>query len=51
MGPLSKDETRRDSSLTLTISHYTVIKTMFMYFCLWFSWPWGWLQMWPKKVL
>jgi len=18
---------------------------MFMYFCVWFSWPWGWLQM------
>jgi len=45
MSPLSKDETRRDSSLTLTISHYTVIKIMFMYFCLWFSWPWWWLQM------
>jgi len=32
---LSKDETRRDSSLTLTISHYTVIKTMFLthYLC------------------
>jgi len=30
---LSKDETRRDSSLALTISHYTVIKTMFTYFC------------------
>jgi len=29
---LSKDETRHDSSLTLMISHYTVIKTMFMYF-------------------
>jgi len=28
----------------LTISHYTVIKTTFMYFCVWFSWPWGWLQ-------
>jgi len=28
-----------------------VIKTMFMYFCVWFSWPWGWLQMWPKQVL
>jgi len=27
-----------DSSLALTISHYTVIKTMFMYFCVWFSW-------------
>jgi len=48
---LSKDETRRDSSLALTISHYTVIKTMFMYFCVWFSWPWGWLQMWSKHVL
>jgi len=32
MSPLSKDETRRDSSLTLMISHYTVIKTMFMHF-------------------
>jgi len=32
MSPLSKDEARRDSSLTLTISHYTVIKTMFMYY-------------------
>jgi len=30
--------TRRGSSLTLMISHYTVIKTMFMYFCVWFSW-------------
>jgi len=40
MSPLSKDETRRDSSLALTIGHYTVIKTMFMYFCVWFSWPW-----------
>jgi len=49
--PLSKDETRRDSSFTLTISHYTVIKTMLMYFCVWFSWQWGWLQMWPKHVL
>jgi len=28
-----------------------VIKTMFMYFCVWFSWPWGWLQMWPKQVM
>jgi len=28
-----------------------VIKTMFMYFCVWFSWPWGWLQMWPKHVM
>jgi len=50
MSPLSKNETRRDNSLTLTISHYTVIKTVFMYFCVWFSWPWGWLQMWPKHV-
>jgi len=33
MSLLSKDETRRDSSLTITISHYTMIKTMFMYFC------------------
>jgi len=57
--PLSKDEKRRDSSLTLTISHYTVIKTVFMYFCIWLlMWPnllavrpWGWLQMWPKHVL
>jgi len=39
MSPLSKDETRRASSLTLTISHYTMIKTMFMYFCVWFFWP------------
>jgi len=39
MSPLSKDKTRRDSSLTLTISHFTVIKTMLMYFCVWFSWP------------
>jgi len=39
MSPLSKDETCRDSSLTL--SHYTVIKTMFMHFCVWISWPWG----------
>jgi len=30
MSPLSKDETRHDSSLTLMISHYTVIKTMFL---------------------
>jgi len=51
MSPLSKDETRRDSSLTLTISHYTVIKSLFMYFCVWFSLPWRWLQMWPKHVL
>jgi len=51
MSPLSKDETRRDSSLTLTISHHTVIKTMFMYFCVRFSWPWEWLQMWPKHVM
>jgi len=29
----------------LMISHYTAIKTMFMYFCVWFSWPWGWLHM------
>jgi len=49
--PLSKDETRRDSSLTLTISHYTVIKTMFMYFCVSFFWPWRWLHMWPKHVM
>jgi len=26
MSPLSKDETRRDSSLALTISHYIVIR-------------------------
>jgi len=45
---LSKDETRRDSSLILMISHYTVIKTMFLYFCVWFSWPWRLLQMWPN---
>jgi len=29
---LSKDETRRDSSLVLMISHYTVIKTMLCIF-------------------
>jgi len=28
-----------------------VIKTMFMYFCVWFSWPWGWLQIWSKHVM
>jgi len=33
MSPLSKDETRRDSSLTLMICRYNVIKTMFIYFC------------------
>jgi len=33
MSPLSKDETRRDSSLTSMISHYTMFETMFMYFC------------------
>jgi len=49
--PLSKDESRSNSSLTLMISHYTVIKTRFMYFCVWFSWSWGWLQMWPKFVM
>jgi len=48
--PLSKNETRRDSSHIL-ISRYTVIKTMIMSFCVWFSWPWGWLQMWPKHVM
>jgi len=42
--PLSKDETRRDSLLILMTSYYTVIKTMFMYFCVWFTWPLGWLQ-------
>jgi len=53
MRPLSKDETHHvsSSSLILMISHYTVIKTMLMYFCVWFSWPWGWLQMWPKHVM
>jgi len=49
--PLSKDETRRDSSLILMISHYAVIKTMFMYFCVWLSWAWGWLQMWSKHIM
>jgi len=39
---LSRLMSRRDSSLTLMICHYTVIKT---------SWPWGWLQMWPKHVM
>jgi len=28
-----------------------MIKVMFIYFCVWFSWPWGWLQMWPKHVI
>jgi len=42
---LNKNETRRDSLIILMRSHFTVIKTMFMYFCVWFSWPWGWLQM------
>jgi len=51
MSRLSKDETRRDSSLAFIIYHYTVIKTVFMYFCIWFSWPWGWLQMLPKHVM
>jgi len=32
INPLNKDETCRESSLTLTFSHYSVIKTMFMYF-------------------
>jgi len=32
MSPLSKYETRRESSIALTISHYTVIKTMFYVF-------------------
>jgi len=31
--PLSKYETRRDSSLALMICPHTVIKTVFMYFC------------------
>jgi len=35
--PIEQDETRRDSSLILMISHYTVIKTMLMHFCVWFS--------------
>jgi len=34
MSALSRDETRRDSSLALMICTYTVIKTVFMYFCL-----------------
>jgi len=50
MSPVSKNETRRDSSLTLLRCPYTVIKTVFMYFRVWFSWLWGWLQMWPKHV-
>jgi len=33
LSPLSKDKTRRDSSLTLMICSYTVIKAVFMYFC------------------
>jgi len=49
--PLSMDETCRDSSLILMISHYTVIKSMFMHFCVWFSWPWGWMQMWLKHEM
>jgi len=32
MSPLSKDETRRDGSFAFIISHYTVIKTVFMFF-------------------
>jgi len=51
MSPLSGDEARHDSSLTLMMGHCTLIGTMFMYFCEWFSWPWGWLQMWPKRVV
>jgi len=39
MSPLSKEETRRNSSLTLMICPYTVIKTVIMYFCVEFSWP------------
>jgi len=39
MSPLSKDERRRDFSLTLMICPYTVIKTVFMYFCVEFSLP------------
>jgi len=34
MSPLSKDKMCRDSSLALMTYHYTVIKTVFMYFCL-----------------
>jgi len=33
MDPLIKEETRHDSSITLMICPYTVIKTMLMYFC------------------
>jgi len=33
MSPLSKEEMRRDSSLAFIICHYTVIKSVLMYFC------------------
>jgi len=33
MSSLSKDETSCDSSLTFIVCHYTIIKTVFMYFC------------------
>jgi len=50
LSPLSKDEMLRNSALIL-ISHYTGIKAIFLYFSVWFSWPCGWLQMWPKHVM
>jgi len=34
MIPLGKDETRRDSSLALTTSHYTVIKNVYVFLCM-----------------
>jgi len=34
MSHLSKDETRRDSSFTITISHYTVTKTVYVFLCM-----------------
>jgi len=37
--PLIKNEIRHDSSLILMKIIFTVIKTMLMYFCEWFSWP------------
>jgi len=39
MSPLSKDETRRDSSFAFIICNYTVIKTVFMHFYVEFPWP------------
>jgi len=36
---------------TQILFYIYVIKSMFMDFCVRFSWPWGWLQMWPKHVM